>query len=386
MKIRILLFLVIAINLIFSPGNVFGGEQGHYLAGVMGVRDLDQPPKGVYFAVYDLYYHAGEYQDSSGNELDSISLARSVGGSVTREINLIGGRSIPVTLRGSATANLDVDLDIQLDMILHQPSVVWATGLKILGADHAVLVGVPFGYVDIDVEGNAVLRASATGTLEIGGISRSISLAGTAQRSFEIEDNKYGFGDMLVQPVWLQWSDYKNYSVGTTYSFYAPTGAYDEGDIANVGMGFWTHQWQAYGYYYLLGGATAFHYRTTYELHSYKYDKDVRPGQNMTIEYGLSQYLHERFAVGVLGYHGWQITDDHGSAALNKSEHDRYNGIGGEINFWPVKGKLLVTGRVSTEYNNKDRFEGILAAFNITWAFGEPISEKVKKRNMQKIA
>ncbi len=377
------------------------GEQGHYFPGVMGIRDLDQPPKGVYFAVYNFYYHSGNFQDADGHKFDSLSLSRSVSGSRTTEINLRGGRSIPIRLTANAEAKLDADLELQLDMVFHQPSLVWAPGFKILGADYAALVGVPFGYVRIDAEADATLNVAAAatvttggitvtpprrGSFEIGGISKSVSASASIQRSAEIEDNKYGFGDMLVQPVWLQWSDYKNYSAGTTYSFYAPTGAYDEGDIANVGLGFWTHQWQIYGYYYLLNGATAFHYRTTYELHSYKYDKDVRPGQNMTIEYGLSQYLHERFAVGVLGYHQWQISDDSGRSAVNKDVHDRLNGIGGEINFWPVKGKLLVAVRCSAEYGNVDRFQGILGAINITWAFGEPIPEKLKKRQMQKIA
>lgn len=361
--ILILTLLLVAL----SPVS-FAGNQGHYYPGVTAIRDVVQPPKGVYFAQYDPYYHAGVFKDANGNDLDHISKS----GSLTQNINiggpLGGGINVPVTLSGT----FDVDIDTQVDMVIQQPSFLWSTGLKILGFNHATLLAVPFGYTRIDIKA----QADAAGTISLGNI---LNRAVTASQTVEIKDDKYGMGDLYFVPVWLAKTG-KRYDAGVNYGFFAPTGAYDEGDIANVGFGFWTHQWQANGVYYLNDiKATGLMLNTTYELHSYNYQKDVRPGQNFTLEYGLSQYLHERVEIGVASSHQWQISEDAGEQAVNKGVKDRINAVGGQLTLWPMKGKLMVVGKCNWEYGGVDRPEGLMSSVNITWIFGEPIMEKLKK-------
>ncbi len=107
----------------------------------------------------------------------------------------------------------------------------------------------------------------------------------------------------------------------------------------------------------------------TWEFHREKTDLDVQPGQNFTIEYGIGQYLHERFEVGVSGFHQWQITDDSGNDAVNTDIRDSVNGVAGQATWWAIKDKFALVGKFVHEYGAEDRLEGNFGQINLTWIF-----------------
>ncbi len=328
------------------------GEQGHYAPAPMGLRDFIVPPPGKYFVNYDVYYGADKFRDSSGDSLDSLSVSGS------RTVNINGlHNSIPVTITG----NLTVDLDLKVDSYTWSPAFVWVTDKKFLGGDYGFLVSPSVGYMNVHVKASA----NASGTLSVGGISKPFSAGSSAK----VDDSETGFGDLMVQPLWLGWHG-KHYDAAFNYAFYAPTGYYDKDNIANIGTGFFTNRLQASYYFYPVESqATALMITPTYEWHSKKIDKDVQPGQDITLEYGITQYLSERLEVGVSAYNQWQITDDRGSAALNKGTHDSVAGVGSQITYWVLKGKCAVTGKYMQEYQAKDRLQGMYGVLNVTWIF-----------------
>ena len=60
----------------------------------------------------------------------------------------------------------------------------------------------------------------------------------------------------------------------------------------NIGLGFWTHQLQgAVTWYPWAHKATAVLAALTYEIHGDKEDFDLTPGQNLTWNWGISQFL-----------------------------------------------------------------------------------------------
>ena len=310
------------------------------------------PPAGKYFVSYDIYYGTDKFKNSSGDSLDSLS----VSGSRTFYISGQHGR-IPVTITG----NLSVDLDLDIDSYAWAPAFLWVTDQEFLGANYGWMVSPTFGHMSVEVEA----RANAVGTLTIGNISQPFS----ASKSAKIKDDATGFGDALVMPLWLGWRG-KHYDAGFNYAVYLPTGYYDKDNIANIGYGFLTNRLQASYYFYPMENkATAFMITPTYEWHSKKIDEHVQPGQNFTLEYGISQYLSERFEIGISAYNQWQISDDHGSAAVNKDTHDSVSGFGGQITYWPIKKKCAVVGKFMQEYNAKDRTEGMFGAVNVMWIF-----------------
>jgi hypothetical protein len=349
---RKILASLLLISVTIAPGASYAGEQGHYYPGIMGIRDLVLPPKGLYFVAYNFLYFARSFRDPDGKDVNQVSSV--AGGS--RNLNL-NGTNIGINFAGNIIADVDVHVDTQMSYL----AFIWVPGIKILGADYALAIAPSFGHQRVEVE--ADLRAGVT--LNAGPVTRTATVASRVR----IEDEEEGFGDILVNPVALGWHG-EGYDVTATYGFYAPTGAYDEGRLANVGLGFWTHQWQGATYCYLdKNKATALMFMTTYEFHSKKYDKDVTPGQNMTIEYGVSQYLHERVEVGVTGYHQWQISRDHGHYTSRKDVYDRINGLGGQLTLWPIKQRLNVIGKVNWEYGARHRFQGLGAVVNATYIF-----------------
>jgi len=250
-------------------GVVFAGEQGHYSAMPLGVRDTAMPPvNGFFTAFFDMYYGSNTFKDRDANKLGPIS----VSGTAQRDLTVLG-QSVPITITG----NLNADIDVDLNMFMQLVAFIWKPDVKLLGADYAFMALPSWGYTRVDVK----TKANAAGTIQVGSRVNTISASMTSK----IMDQDTGFGDLYVQPIWLNWKG-KNYEIGGSYGLWCPTGYYDKDNIANVGYGFLTQQLQATGYYYPFGKhTTALMLRPTWEWNTKKIDKDVQPGQVCTLEY-----------------------------------------------------------------------------------------------------
>jgi hypothetical protein len=292
------------------------GELGHYVPSLFNVRDFVMPPKGVYVALYSLYYTSDEFRDRHGNEVNSVTIRQRT-----------------------------LDLDVDLDLYSLAPAVLWNTGFKILGADYGMIGALPFG-----------------------GPSVQASLALGPDLGIEADESAFGLQDLLVQPLWLGWH-LPNADLALAYAFYAPSGRFKQGDPDNLGLGFWTHQFQLGGAYYLLKRATALVMALTYEIHMNKEDVDILPGSDLSFNYGVSQFLPAGpglLELGVLGYSQWQVTDDDGADARNPDVHDQVHTIGGQLGYALPKWHLGITMKYLYEYYAEDRFRGQA----LTWSIG----------------
>lgn len=338
---------------VYSASSAIAGEQGHYNPMSIGARDYVMPPKGFYLLGYNTYYGSDTFKDSGAKKLGSLS----VSGSRTEYIH-VGGETIPITITG----NLNIDLDFSLDVFSQVLTFVWVPGVQILGADYAMIIIPSWASVSVEIKA----KSDSSGTITVGDITRTLP---SRNSTVTIRDSNTGFGDLYVQPIWLAWRD-KHYDISVSYGVYAPTGFYDKDNIANIGMGFLTQQVQANAYYYPFENqATAFRVTPTYEWHSKKIDKAVQPGQTMTLEYGISQFINPRAEIAVLGYSQWEITTDVGHAVADKNVFGMVSGIGTEVECWVVEDKCAIVGRFNKEYWAKDRFEGIAWSVNIKWVF-----------------
>lgn len=353
---RALTFLFVS-SLIFTPTLFAAPQQGHYYPGIASLRDNIQPPPGQYLAVYDWYYHSSRFNDPDGKKMESISSPVSL----SKDIGVMG---FPIQL--NFTGNVTVEIKAKLDNVIHQLCYIRAFSKKVLGAQYAFMIAPSFGYQRIKV----LLNAKGTGT--ITGSLGKISVPVAGSQDVKLDDNKYGFGDPYIRPLWLSWVG-KHYSCDVNYGVYVPIGSYDKSDLANIGMGFLTSMWQTTAAYYPWEHkATALILTATYEMNSKKYDVAVKPGQVMTLEYGISQYLSKRLEVGASGYSGFQITDDTGWQATFKDVRDHIQGVGGEVNFWVIPGKLMMELRYTYEYSSVHRFAGQSGTCNFVYKWGDP--------------
>jgi hypothetical protein len=320
-----------------APLGAHAAEIGHYNGGFLNIRDFFVPAEpGLYAAIYNFYYTTDRLNDRHGDEIDTVTV----------------GPGIPVSV------------DVDVDMYVLSPAVIWEPDVKVLGGRYAALVAPTFA------------DASVSAALSIG--SR---IGGDA------ENSSFDIGDMLVQPLWLGWS-WDHFDVSAAYGFYAAVGKYDTTtrtlpligtvrteDPDNIGYGFWSHQVQgAAAWYPFDHKGTAVVGAFTYEYNDEKEDFDLQPGDSITLNWGISQYIpltgdqHLLLEIGPAGWSGWQTSVDTGTDAANRNR-DRVHAAGGQIGVTYVPWHLATNFHGFYEYSSRDRFQGTVLGLSLAKKF-----------------
>jgi hypothetical protein len=336
---RIAARAILAMSLLVAVPAV--AEIGHFVPGLLNMRDYFMPPEaGVYLAAYNYYYKTDRRNDNDGDKIQSLSINPGPGPGIS--------------------ATIDVDIDLYALAI----PIIWASEWKVLGARYGALVAPSFA--------NASLEADLS-------IGRS--------RGGSADNESFGVADPFVEPIWLDWSG-KHWEVAAAYGFYAPAGKYDTGnhnvpgvgsvrteDADNIGYGFWTHQFQAAGAYYPFDHkGTAVTGVVTYEHHSEKDDFDLEPGDDLTLNWGISQFIpltsdHQLLLeIGPAGWNGWQISDDDGSDAIDPHRDITY-AAGGQLGVTYLPWFLAVNFHGFDEYETRNRFQGYSLGLSIAKKF-----------------
>lgn len=208
-------------------------------------------------------------------------------------------------------------------------------------------------------------------------IERSTGVARSFTRQFSghVDDDLTSLGDILVQPLWLGWNG-KHFAGSFSYGLYMPTGNFDVNAIDNTGMGYWTNQFQAAGAWNPWEHqGTAVTLATTIEISSDKEDKDVRPGDRFTLNYGISQFLPLNKAqtllaeVGLSGFNQWQVSDDSGLDVAEPDVHDRVFAYGVNLGMAFMKYDATFSLRWMHEYSARDHFQGDYYGLNFAIKF-----------------
>ena len=330
MKRTALTTLALILGMALITSSTHGGEIGHYAPGLPNIRDLIMPEPGLYGVLYNYFYTTDRLNDGDGNEINSVTL----------------------NPRGGPGVTLDVDIDV--DVYVLAPALLWVSEWKILGAKYGAFISPSFANSSVGAS-----LATATG------------------RGIDAETSQFNVGDLFVQPLWLGWT-LRHWDIAFGYGFYAPIGQYDTSTVTlpngttvtaeaadNIGLGFWTHQLQGVVTWYPWAHkATAVVTALTYEIHGDKEDFDLTPGQNLTWNWGISQFLPLSkdqkllLEAGVTGYSSWQVTDDSGSDARNPDVHDEVHAVGGQLGLTYVPWFASLNLHYFGEFAAQDRFQG----------------------------
>src|SRR6266700_1707073 len=317
---------IIAVMTLIST--VDAGEIGHFNGGVMNIRDYVVPDPGLYTAIYNYFYTTDQLNNSNGDAINSVIIKPGPGPGI----------------------KLGVNVDVGLYALV--PTLIWVTDFKSLGIKYGALISPSFVNANLNAE-----VATARG------------------RGGNIGAGTFGMGDLFVQPVWLG-KTLPHWDFALSYGFYAPVGKYDTNTVNlpvvgpvkvessdNLGYGFWTHQFQgAVAWYPMTNKGTAVVSALTYETNGKKEGFDLTPGDNLTLNWGISQFLPLKkdmsllLEVGPAGYDTWQITHDSGSAATNTL--DQVHAVGGQLGLTYLPWVLSVNLHGFYEYLAEDRFQG----------------------------
>jgi hypothetical protein len=185
-----------------------------------------------------------------------------------------------------------------------------------------------------------------------------------------LKDKQFGLGDLYLEPVTLSWHG-PRYDAAVGLSFYLPTGQYDKTEPASAGQDFTTTM--------LTFGATLYldPARTwtasvlgRYEINSEKSETDVKPGQDLVLEYGLARNVAKFWDIGIAGYYIGQLTDDSGAGAVwDTSVHDRVFAIGPEVSHFCMARKMFLSVRSLWETGARDRSQGNMTTVTLTKIF-----------------
>jgi len=222
-----------------------------------------------------------------------------------------------------------IDFDVNVFANVHRFIYVWED--VIFGANYAMHMLIPTTYTDISIG------------------------------AFQLDDSKYGIGDIVLEPVLLAWNK-PRYDAAFGLAAIAPIGSYDISEPASPGKSFWTGMLTLGGTYYM-NAQKSWHASllSRYEIHSKKKDYDVTAGNDFTFEWGVGKTIPKKviWGVRVSGYAHWQVTEDSGSDVLyDPTVKDRIFAVGPEVTCFIPPIKLNVELRAQTEFGAIDRSQG----------------------------
>lgn len=331
-------WLIVPLSRFGMLNSAHAASASHYTPGVLNIRDFFVPAPGLYGIVYNYFYTSDQFNDANGNAVNSI------------------------TIRPAPGSSLTLKPSVNLDLYALSPTLIWVAPCDLGGLKYSAYIAPTFANSSIDAE-----------------------ISSLTDRGVNASTSTFGVGDLFVQPIWLGYT-LKHWDFALGYGFYAPVGRYNTlttrlpivGPVTttssdNIGLGFWTHQIQgAMACYPWTDQRMAVMGALTYQINSSKEGIDVTPGQHLTLNWGISQYLplsnDEKLLleVGPAGYDDWQITDDSGSAARNPTVHQEVHALGGQVGLTYVPWNAALNFHAFYEYAATARVEG--AAFDLSLA------------------
>jgi len=293
MKPKILLQLLIVAALIPPTVRAEEGGSGHYMPGA-AASFIDVLPGRTSVAAVPTYtYYEGEAS---------------------------GGRRIPI-IGGTA---------LRLDAKVHALSVpiIYQTPIELLGGHYAVGAVLPLA------------RVETTGTL---------TFANTNLPSGLRRDTATGLGDIALLPFMLGWTN-QDLKYDVRLIVYAPTGDYDQNDLANVGKNYWTFEPEiSLSYLSSKIGleATAF---AGISLNTKNEDTDYQTGSQFHMDLTVAQHLPlgslGLIGVGANAFYYQQTSSDRGSGAVLGGFKGRTLGVGPVLSYATKLGDTDVAAEV----------------------------------------
>ena len=277
--------LVAALGLLLLPcaATAEKGGSGHYLPGSMASFIDGVPPAETFLARLNLVHYAG-----------SIGADRPLP---------IGG----VTALGASARSWGFGL-----------TVLWRPCVDLGDRRSWAISGtLPVVLMDVSADVQATLP---------GGPKALIARSSTTN----------GLGDVVLMPLMLNYSVRPDFNVNFRVGFYAPSGSYEVGRLANTGKNFWTVE-PTVGLMYFgkKNGieASAF---VGADFNSENGDTSYHSGTQLQVDGTLAQ--HSSWLGGLAGgglsaYYYQQVTDDSGSGATLGPLRGRTVGLGPALSF-----------------------------------------------------
>ena len=216
--------------------------------------------------------------------------------------NLNASRELPPV--GNIAQSVDASVYADSAMILYQAPV------EILGGNPIFGVSIPYEWMKVSV--------------------RTVITTSQGSASSSASDTANGIGDIQLWPVWVGWTN-GDFKYDARCAVYAPSGEYQQNDLANVGLGFWTFEPELSFSWISHKIGTEVSAFVGLDFNTKNTDADYQSGDIFHIDATVAEHvpLLGGFAgVGANGFYYKQFTGDTGSGATLGALETEYYGVG----------------------------------------------------------
>jgi hypothetical protein len=185
--------------------------------------------------------------------------------------------------------------------------------------------------------------------------------------------SKNQIADLLIEPLILNWRKPWG-NVVVAVACFLPTSKWVAADRINIGRNYQTIMYRTGGTYnFGASNKNSVSLLLNYETHSHNGESDIKPGNNLALEFGVATSKFRAghlWKYGIAGYRQLQMTDDTGGGVTyNRAAHDSVTAIGPEINCYSVKKKVKLVLRHMREFAVRDRSKGHVTTLIYTKRF-----------------
>ncbi len=193
--------------------------------------------------------------------------------------------------------------------------------------------------------------------------------------TFSRKSTADGIGDIVLVPFWLGWTQ-GDFKWDVRLDIYAPTGEFNVGQLANVGLNYWTFEPVASFSY--LSKKTGLEFTTFagFDFNTKNDATNYQSGDVFHIDATVAEHLplfgYGTIGIGANAFYWKQFTADSGSGARLGSFEGRTQGIGPVISYIspPVCGHtILAEVKWLPELDVKDRLSGDYVWFKLVVLF-----------------
>ena len=151
-----------------------------------------------------------------------------------------------------------------------------------------------------------------------------------------------------------------------------PIGAYDKNKITNMGFNHWAFDATAAATWLDPKRGLEASVAAGFTFNGENPDTNYRTGTEFHVEAALMRHVSKAFAIGVVGYHYKQVSDDSGAGATLGAFKGSATAVGPNMTYNFQLGKLPVatTLRWFHEFEAKNRLEGDAVYFIATIPLG----------------
>lgn len=268
-----------------------------------------------------------------------------------------GKKSFPLGL--NLAAGIETDLYGNINMIGYQSD--W----ELLGGRYAAALGIPYVRADVEVSGTLTRNPRRPGTV--------IPVQGSTTRTKTVSDSCEGLGDLILAPAALVWKT-GDFTYDAHVFIYAPTGVYDENDIANVGMNYWTFEPGVDVSWLSSKIGTEVTLAASYDISTENQKTDYRTGDSVHLEATVAQHLPlfgGFIGVGANAFYFQQVVADSGGPDVIGDFKGMTMGIGPVLSYILKIGETTVAAELKwlPELDVENRFDGDYIYLKLAVAF-----------------